>query len=128
MTRAPASPATLVWIALAALAPLARPATADAASAPIRALEQAVETRSGALLLPDDGIGTVTVTPCSGCRPLGLLAGSSTTWMLGDRPVDFGRLRRVLRSGARVPVIVYYDGRNRALTRLVARVPAEAAP
>ena len=96
------------------------------AAAPIQALEQAIETRSGALLLPGGGVGTLTVTPCTGCRPLNLLAGSTTTWMLGERPVAFEEVRRALAVGPRVPVLVFYRGSDRALLRLAARAPAEA--
>ena len=110
------------------------PATATAQSspapsrtpppAPLRALEQAIETHSGALLLPGSTPGTVTVTPCTGCRPLGLFAGASTTWMLGERAVSYEELRRALRSNSRLPVVVFYRGKDLALTRLVSRAGA----
>ncbi|MCU0757901.1 MAG: hypothetical protein MUF07_01705 [Steroidobacteraceae bacterium] len=118
----------LAALSLALVASLGSPTTTVAAEPPIRALEQAIETRSGALLLPGGGLGTVTVTPCSGCRPLGLLAGGTTAWMIGERAVGYDDLRRVLQSNPRVPVLLFYDGRSRSLTRLVARAGAQAAP
>jgi hypothetical protein len=111
---------------LAAVAWLAASATA-APVAPIRALEQALETRSGALLLPGGGVGTLTVTPCAGCRPLSLLAGATTAWMIGGRAVGFEELRRLLGANPRVPVMVFYDGRSQSLTRLVVRGGAPQA-
>lgn len=112
-------------------APAASPARASAPSPappPIRALEQAIETHSGALLLPGTAAGTLTVTPCAGCRPLTLLAGASTTWMLGDRAVGFAELRRVLQANPRLPVLVFYRSPDLALTRLVARAGAAEMP
>lgn len=112
-------------------APAASPARASAPSPappPIRALEQAIETHSGALLLPGTAAGTLTVTPCAGCRPLTLLAGASTTWMLGDRAVGFADLRRMLQANPRLPVLVFYRSRDLALTRLVARAGAAEMP
>jgi hypothetical protein len=112
-------------------APAASPARASAPSPappPIRALEQAIETHSGALLLPGTAAGTLTVTPCAGCRPLTLLDGASTTWMLGDRAVGFADLRRMLQANPRLPVLVFYRSRDLALTRLVARAGAAEMP
>lgn len=94
----------------------------------IRALEQAIETRSDAVALPAGGVGTVTVTPCASCRPVTMLAGTASTWMLGDRPVGFEELRRALQSHPRAPVLVFYRGPGAGLTRLVAHVPRTSAP
>lgn len=129
MTRASAMLAGLLLSLLphaAALAQAAASTPRAPAPTPIHALEQAIETRSGALLLPGGGIGTLTVTPCSGCRPLALLAGSTTGWMLGERSVGFAELSRVLATGPRVPVLVFYRGSDLALLRVVARVSSQA--
>lgn len=129
MNRAPSTLAGLLLSLLPAAAALAQagaPAARAPAPAPIHALEQALETRSGALLLPGGGIGTLTVTPCTGCRPLALLAGSATGWMIGERSVGFAELSRVLAAGPRVPVLVFYRGSDLALLRLVVRAPTQA--
>lgn len=102
--------------------PAARPAGT------IRALEQAIETRGDALALPAGGVGTVTVTPCAKCRIVTMLAGTTSLWMLGDRPVAFDELRRALQSHPRAPVLVFYRGPGGGLTRLVAQVPVAATP
>jgi hypothetical protein len=104
------------------------PAPAAARPGTIHALEQAIETRSGAVALPAGGIGTVTVTACATCRPVTMLAGTTSTWMLGDRPVGFDELQRALRSHPRAPVLVFYRGPGAALTRLIAHVPRTPAP
>jgi hypothetical protein len=95
---------------------------------PLRALEQAIETRSAAVALPAGGVGTVTVTPCAKCRPVTMLAGTASVWMLGDRVVAFDELQRALASNPRAPVLVIYRGTGEALTRLVAHVPRTVAP
>lgn len=104
------------------------PATVPRASAPapMHALEQAIETRSGAVILPTGGIGNVVVTPCAGCRPVAMLAGSDTRWLLGERRVGFAEVQRALAAGPRVPVLLFYQGPGGALTRLVARAPQAA--
>lgn len=107
-----------------AQAPAAAPRTP--APPPMHALEQALETRSGAVILPAGGIGNVVVTPCAGCRPVSMLAGGDTLWLLGERRVGFAELQRALASGPRVPVLVFYQGPGGAVTRLVARVPEAA--
>jgi len=94
----------------------------------IRALEQALETRGADVTLPAGGIGTVTVTPCARCKPVTMLAGSTSTWMLGDRAVAFDELRRALQSHPRAPVMVFYRGPGTELTRLIAQVPRTPAP
>lgn len=129
MTRASPTLAssTLAAVLLSLLAPAALAQAAAArtpAPTPIHALEQAIETRSGALLLPGGGIGTLAVTPCTGCRPLALIAGTTTGWMLGERSVGFDELSRVLAAGPRVPVMVFYRGTDLSLLRVVARAPA----
>lgn len=127
MTRA-SPPLAAVLLALLAPAALAQaPAARTPAPTPIHALEQAIETRSGALLLPGGGIGTLTVTPCSGCRPMALMAGAATGWLLGERRVGFDELNRALAAGPRVPVMVFYRGSDLSVLRVVARAPAEAA-
>ncbi len=104
------------------------PEAAPRGTGTIRALEQALETRSAAVALPAGGVGTLTVTPCARCQPVTMLAGSGSTWMLGDRVVAFDELRRALQSHPRAPVLVFYRGPGAALTRLVAQVPRSSAP
>jgi hypothetical protein len=104
------------------------PAPAPRPAGTIRALEQAIETRSAAVALPAGGVGTVTVTPCAKCRPVTMLAGTASVWMLGDRVVAFDELQRALASNPRAPVLVIYRGTGEALTRLVAHVPRTVAP
>jgi hypothetical protein len=106
-------------------------APAPAAARPagtIHALEQAIETRSDAVALPSGGVGAVTVTPCAKCRPVTMLAGTASVWMLGDRPVAFDELRRALQAHPRAPVLVFYRGAGAGLTRLIAQVPGTSAP
>jgi hypothetical protein len=104
------------------------PAPAARAAGTIRALEQALETRGADVALPAGGIGTVTVTPCPKCPPVTMLAGSASSWVLGERPVAFDELRRALQSNPRAPVLVFYRGPGAEMTRLVARAPRAAAP
>jgi hypothetical protein len=131
-TRGGYAPALAFCLSLAAAAtslPQAQaqaPAAAPRALAPMRALEQALETRSGAVILPSGGIGNVVVTPCAGCKPVSMVAGSETRWLLGERSVGFAEVQRVLATGPRVPVLVFYRAPGGALTRLVARVPETA--
>ncbi len=94
----------------------------------IRAIEQAIETHAAALALPSGGVGTLVVTPCARCKPVSMLAGSGSTWMLGDRAVGFEELRRALQAYPRAPVLVFYRGAGAELTRLIAQVPRAPAP
>jgi hypothetical protein len=94
----------------------------------IRALEQALETRGADVALPAGGVGTVTVTPCTTCRPVTMLAGSTSAWMLGDRAVAFDEMRRALQSNPRTPVLVFYRGPGAELTRLVVRAARVPSP
>jgi hypothetical protein len=114
---------SIIALAASTVATAQAPAARAAAPAPMHALEQALETRSGAVILPSGGIGNVVVTPCANCRPIAMLAGSETRWLLGARRVEFAELQRTLSASARVPVLVFYQGPGGALTRLVARVP-----
>ena len=120
--------AAIATLIAAGIAPAQTPAAAPRPAGTIRALEQALETRGADVALPAGGTGTVTVTPCLRCRPVTMLAGSTSTWMLGDRVVAFDELRRALQSHPRAPVLVFYRGPGAALTRLIAQVPRTTAP
>jgi len=113
---------------LCAIAQAQSPPPAARPAGTIHAIEQAIETRAAALALPNGGVGTLVVTPCARCQPVSILAGSGSTWVLGDRAVGFEELRRALQMYPRAPVLVFYRGAGGELTRLIAQVPRTPTP
>lgn len=130
MTRSRASATTLAIAGLlvAGASGAQTPAPPARPVGTIRAVEQVLETRGAAVALPAAGIGTVTVTPCDTCRPITMLAGSSSSWMLGARAVGFDELRRALLAEPRARVLVFYRGPGAELTRLVAQLRGTPPP
>ncbi len=107
---------------------------ADGAGASLRIVEQAIETSTLSISLPDDVTGSIAVTACDGCKPLLLRLSPGSQYFVGKSPVTYAEFRSLaVGSGAR-QLNIFYDGKGRTITRLVvpgsrpAPAPAPAQP
>lgn len=98
-------------------------APATAAPPAIVAVEQAVETAAAQLALPAGGVGTISLRPCTGCRPVSLLAGSTTRWIVADEALPFVEFSRLLAARPNAPVVVLYRRASGEITRVIAQLP-----
>ena len=71
-------------------------ANASAAPQTLRAVELAVETSTRNITLPAGDAGSISVTPCSGCKPLVLFTGARTRYFLDGQELPAAGLRRAL--------------------------------
>lgn len=103
---------SLVALGLAALL------VAGGAGATLRIVEQAVETSTLRISLPDDVGGSIAVTACSTCKPMVLRLSPDSQFFVGKSPVTYAQFRSLARDSAR-QLNIFYDGKGRTITRLV---------
>lgn len=103
---------------LAALAAL----SAGSALAEIRALELAVETTAGAIVLPSAPPSSVALTPCKGCSPMLVRTTERSRYFLNGEAVSLQTLKRALQARPNAFVVVIYDRKTGELRRLRASI------
>jgi hypothetical protein len=62
----------------------------------------------------------VTVSACAKCNPVSLLATSRSQYFIGRLQVQLSELRREIAARPAATIVVFYDGKTRELTRVVA--------
>lgn len=115
--------ALLATVAAAAAAMLL-PGTAAAVRV-VSQPEGAYEVRLGAVVLPGSTAGHVIFTPCSGCDPVSLRVGASTTYTVNGAAVAFADFiaaaegfRRLDGGNDNTGIYVFYDVDTRRVNRL----------
>lgn len=106
---------------LAGLAVVALPLRA--AEPPPVILEQAIEARASAVLLPSSANGMLVVTGCTGCAPQSLVTTARTRYLADSVPVTLAALRAALASAPGAGLVVFYDAKSREVTRVMASGP-----
>jgi hypothetical protein len=89
-------------------------------TAGLRVVELAVEARAAELSLPLTEVGTVTVRACETCKPLPLLTGTRSRYLLDGEAVSLPVLRRALLAAPETGVVVLYARGRTEITRIVA--------
>jgi hypothetical protein len=95
-------------------------ASAQAPKGQLKAVELAIEASAESVLLPSDAPGNLIVTACAKCNPVSLLATSRSQYFIGRSQVQLADLRREMAARPGATVVVFYDGKTRELTRVVA--------
>lgn len=113
---------TRIHLAAAAVLALLPGSQAAAApgSGPVQIVELAVEVAKDALVLPSGPGSTLVVTPCTGCRPLSLMASATTLYSIGGTEVSLAELRTWLRHQRDADFVILYARDTRTLTRVLA--------
>ena len=93
--------------------------TAGAAGAALHIVEQAIETSTLSISLPDDVTGSIAVTACGGCKPLLLRLSPDSRYFVGKSPVTYAEFLSLTRGTAARQLNIFYDGKGRTITRLV---------
>jgi hypothetical protein len=102
------------WIA-AAIGVLAT--AAAGAQAPLRTVEECLETGTDLVTLPGAAGGTLSATGCRGCESLRLKFDQRTRYFIGKELVPYARLREAASKGT-VRLYVFYRPNDKTLTRL----------
>jgi hypothetical protein len=106
---------------------LALALTAVHAPAALRIVEQAVESSTLSVSLPDRDSGSIAVKSCADCRPMLLRLTPSTRFVVGGSEVSYAEFSALARGGTDRSLGVFYDGKEHTITRLVI-FSAEFAP
>ncbi len=98
-----------------------------AATQSLRAVELAVETSTRDITLPTGESGSISVTPCSGCKPLVLFTGARTRYFLDGQELPAADLRRALAGRIDASLVLLYGRGTSQITRVIAAIP-DVAP
>jgi len=93
--------------------------TTSQAHAALRVVEQAVETSTLSVSLPDRKAGSIAVKRCASCTPLLLQLTPSTRFLVGRSQVPYAEFIALARGAADRNLGVFYNGKERTITRLV---------
>ncbi len=94
-----------------------------AATQSLRAVELAVETSTRDITLPASEAGSISVTPCSGCKPLVLFTGARTRYFLDGQELPAADLRRALAGRTDASLVLLYGRGTSQITRVIAAIP-----
>jgi hypothetical protein len=102
-----------------AVAVLAGVLTTGAVAAQTLTAEQAIESSTAALNLPDKLPGSISLAPCNeGCVPMLLQITAESRFFNGRTPLTLQELHALTRRPA-LNVAVFFEPRTRAVTRIV---------
>ncbi len=88
--------------------------------AELKVIEQAIETRADAALLPAGPLSALVVTPCTGCPPLSLISSAQSRYFLGREPVSLDAFKQRLANRPTTMLLITYRKDTRELTRIIA--------
>jgi hypothetical protein len=109
-----------------ALAAALLTAFAATAQAPMRVLENVLESSTDFVNLPASPGGTINARECSDCPAYRLKFDGSTQYFLGKEPVPYAKLRKAAADAGQARIYVYFTPETRVLTRLRVEAPAAA--
>ena len=92
---------------------------ASGAQASLRIVEQAIETSTFSVSLPDGGTGSIALKACADCTPLLLRLTPQTQYLVGRSPVSYAEFLSLARGGTGRGLGVFYDAKERTITRLI---------
>jgi hypothetical protein len=85
----------------------------------VRGLEQAIESTTASLNLPDKLPGSIAIAPCNeGCAPLRLEITENSRFFLGRKAVPFGELKK-MSDQTGINVAVFYEPNSKIITRII---------
>ncbi|HSC06564.1 MAG TPA: hypothetical protein VLD59_07045 [Steroidobacteraceae bacterium] len=94
----------------------------------LKVAEQAIETTTFVVSLPDGDNGSMAVKSCAQCKPVLLRLTSRSTFLLGSTPVQYKEFLQRARGSENLGLNIFYDGKSGNITRLringVRRAPA----
>jgi len=98
------------------------------ARATLRIVEQAVETSTLSVSLPDSNVGSMAVKSCPSCKPMLLRLTPRTQFLVGRAPVPYAEFVALARGASDRGLGVFYHGNERTITRLIISDAGRAAP
>ncbi len=96
------------------------------AAAGLRIAELALETSGRDLALPSTDVGMTSVRACETCRPVSLLLGTRSRFLLDGESTNLPALRAALAAAPQASVVVLYARGGTEITRIIATSPPAA--
>jgi hypothetical protein len=94
----------------------------------LKIVEQAIETTTFVVSLPDATNGSMAVKSCAQCKPVLLRLTPRSTFLLGSTAVKYEEFLKFARGSENRALNIFYDGKSGDITRLrmngVRRAPA----
>ena len=94
----------------------------------LKVIEQAIETTTFVVSLPDGSNGSIAVKSCAQCKPVLLRLTPRSTFQVGGTPVQYKEFLELARGSRDQGLNIFYDGKTGTITRLrmngVPRAPA----
>ncbi len=82
-------------------------------------VEQAVETSTLVVSLPDSSTGSMAVKSCPSCKPMLLRLTASSKFLVGRTPVSYSEFVALTRGASDRGLGVFYDRKSGTITRLI---------
>ena len=84
-----------------------------------RIVEQAVETSTMSISVPDKNAGSLAVKACPSCKPMLLRLTPETRYLIGKTEVPYAEFVDLARGSSDRGLGIFYDGKERTITRLI---------
>lgn len=101
-------------------------ASRNASVTSLRIAELALETSGRDLELPSTDVGMTSVRSCETCRPVSLLLGTRSRFLLDGEATGLPALRAALAAAPQASVVVLYARGGTEITRIIATSPPAA--
>lgn len=101
-------------------------ASRNASPTTLRIAELALETSGRDLVLPSTDVGMTSVRSCEACRPVSLLLGTRSRFLLDGKATSLPALRAALAAAPQASVVVLYARGGTEITRIIATSPPVA--
>jgi hypothetical protein len=85
----------------------------------LKVIEQAIETSTYVVSLPDGSNGSMAVKSCPQCKPVLLRLTPRSTFLVGGGPVKYSEFVALARGGGEHSLNIFYDRKSGTITRLL---------
>ena len=98
------------------------------AAAALKVIEQAIETSTFVVSLPDGHTGSIAVKPCKQCKPLLLRLTPKSRFLVSGAQVPYSEFVALARGAGEHGLDIFYDGKSGTITRLLMNDVRRAPP
>jgi hypothetical protein len=100
----------------------------DVPAAGFKVVEQAIETSTFVVSLPDGDSGSMAVKSCPQCKPLLLRLTPSSRFLVGGAQVPYAEFLALARASGDQGLDIFYDRKSGSITRLLMNGVHRAPP
>ena len=102
--------------------------TLNASAAGLTVLEQAIETSTFVVSLPDGDTGSMAVKSCPQCKPVLLRLTPHSKFLVGGAQVPYAEFLALARDSGDQGLNIFYDRKSGSITRLLMNGVHRAPP